>query len=331
MSDNELKELKASTNIVEVISKFTTLKRKGKLYEGLCPFHSDSSIGSFKVDGNKGTYRCYACGASGDVISFITGMGNTFKKAVDMLKGKEAIAGEFIEQNTVERIALAEFSYIKPLTEIDPKNFIHGKFGKPAYTYTYFDKDNSLAGYVLRYEQNSEKFIFPYNYGICVKAGWQYEYNNQGSGAYYEIGDIVHKYLGFGDNKPIYGVEKLKLFPKANVVICEGEKGVDYLQSLFDPKQVSFITFQGGTNNVDKCDWSVLEGRRCFLLEDNDLASQKAFSWLANHIINTASEINRVSLNDPFSEPKGWDIVDRKVNANEFVSYLQENKKEFYL
>lgn len=331
MPNTDLKQLKASTDIVEVISKFTPLKRKGKLYEGICPFHADSSIGSFKVDGNKGTYRCYACGASGDAISFITGMGNTFKKAIDMLKGKEPISGEFIEQNTVERISLAEFSYIKPLMEIDPKNFVHGKFGKPAHTYTYFDKDNNLAGYVLRYEQNGDKFIFPYNYGICVKAGWQYEYNNQGSGDYYEVGDISHKYLGFGDAKPIYGVEKIKLYPKANIVITEGEKCVDYLQSLFNPKQVIFITFQGGTNNVDKCDWSVLEDRRCFLLEDNDLPSQKAFTWLAGHIINSASEIHRVSLNDPFSKPKGWDVVDQQMTKEQFVTYLQENKKEFYL
>ncbi|MCK4644287.1 DNA primase [bacterium] len=59
-------------NIVSVISRYLTLRKGGKNHMGLCPFHSDSKSPSLSVSEDKGLYHCFGCGASGNVITFIS-------------------------------------------------------------------------------------------------------------------------------------------------------------------------------------------------------------------------------------------------------------------
>jgi DNA primase catalytic core len=59
-----------NTNIVEIISEHVTLKRKGINHVGNCPFHSEKTP-SFVVSSNKAIYKCFGCGASGNVVKFI--------------------------------------------------------------------------------------------------------------------------------------------------------------------------------------------------------------------------------------------------------------------
>ena len=63
-------QLTARADIVEVISRVTPLKRKGKDYMGLCPFH-DEKTPSFTVSSEKQLYYCFGCGAGGDTLQFI--------------------------------------------------------------------------------------------------------------------------------------------------------------------------------------------------------------------------------------------------------------------
>jgi hypothetical protein len=78
-------EIKKRVDIVDVISDYVNLKRVGKLYMGRCPFHEDKNP-SFAVYGD-GYYRCFGCGASGDVIDFIMQVRNCdFREALEILK-----------------------------------------------------------------------------------------------------------------------------------------------------------------------------------------------------------------------------------------------------
>ena len=59
-----------AANIVDVISEFVSLRKRGTSYKGLCPFHEDHTP-SFSVSPSKGIYKCFSCGESGNVVNFI--------------------------------------------------------------------------------------------------------------------------------------------------------------------------------------------------------------------------------------------------------------------
>ena len=62
INDHVLAELRSAADIVEVISDHTTLKKAGRSWKGLCPFHNERTP-SFTVDRDKGLYHCFGCGA----------------------------------------------------------------------------------------------------------------------------------------------------------------------------------------------------------------------------------------------------------------------------
>ncbi|MEG2939385.1 MAG: CHC2 zinc finger domain-containing protein, partial [Oscillospiraceae bacterium] len=65
-----LQELHDRNDIVEVIGSYVSLKRRGRLNTGLCPFHNEKTP-SFVVYSDTQSYFCFGCGAGGDVITFI--------------------------------------------------------------------------------------------------------------------------------------------------------------------------------------------------------------------------------------------------------------------
>ena len=71
MTKQEIQELKASLSIREVIGRYTTLRRVGRRWMGLCPFHGDRHP-SLSVNEEKGSFVCYACGERGDVFAFVS-------------------------------------------------------------------------------------------------------------------------------------------------------------------------------------------------------------------------------------------------------------------
>jgi DNA primase len=70
-----IEKIKHRLDIVDVVAAYVTLRRAGRLYRGLCPFHTERNP-SFTVDREKQRYRCYGCGAFGDVIDFLAGINN---------------------------------------------------------------------------------------------------------------------------------------------------------------------------------------------------------------------------------------------------------------
>ena len=79
-------EVKQRVDIVELISRYTPLKRAGSVYKGLCPFHSERTP-SFVVFPHTGTWHCFgACGTGGDVFAFVMRKENlTFREALEQL------------------------------------------------------------------------------------------------------------------------------------------------------------------------------------------------------------------------------------------------------
>jgi DNA primase len=71
IEENDLKAIKAQADIVDVISRYISLEKKGKEYMGICPFHADSNP-SLHVNVQKQIYKCFSCGAGGDVFKFVS-------------------------------------------------------------------------------------------------------------------------------------------------------------------------------------------------------------------------------------------------------------------
>ena len=70
ISDDMVNQIKASSDIVDIIGEYVDLKKAGSSFKGLCPFHNEKTP-SFTVDRKKQLFHCFGCGAGGDVVSFI--------------------------------------------------------------------------------------------------------------------------------------------------------------------------------------------------------------------------------------------------------------------
>ena len=76
-------EIKSRLDIVEVISRYVVLKKSGSNYMGCCPFHQEKTP-SFSVNRQKGIFKCFGCGESGDVFSFLMKIQNkSFKEIIE--------------------------------------------------------------------------------------------------------------------------------------------------------------------------------------------------------------------------------------------------------
>ncbi len=90
-SDEIIEEVRQSNDIVDIISQYVRLKRSGRNYFGLCPFHNEKSP-SFSVSPDKQIFHCFGCGVGGNVFTFLMKIeGINFIEAVQMLAEKSQI------------------------------------------------------------------------------------------------------------------------------------------------------------------------------------------------------------------------------------------------
>lgn len=100
--DEDIARVRQSSDIVAIISEHVQLKRVGRRWQGLCPFHAEKS-GSFSVNQEEGLYYCFGCGAKGDVITFVREIEHLdFPGAVEKLAGRAGVALRFTDQNEGE-------------------------------------------------------------------------------------------------------------------------------------------------------------------------------------------------------------------------------------
>lgn len=91
ISDDKKEEIRATADIVEVVGDYVKLKKSGSGFVGLCPFHNEKTP-SFHVTPSMGIYKCFGCGAGGDVFNFVMEMeGISFPESLRSLADRYGI------------------------------------------------------------------------------------------------------------------------------------------------------------------------------------------------------------------------------------------------
>ena len=91
IAEETINKIRLASDIVDIISEYVQLKKQGRNYSGLCPFHGENTP-SFSVSSDKQVYHCFGCGAGGDVFSFLMEIeGLSFQEAAFKLADKASI------------------------------------------------------------------------------------------------------------------------------------------------------------------------------------------------------------------------------------------------
>src|SRR4051794_33728118 len=91
IAEETINEIRRASDIVDIISEYVQLKKQGRNYSGLCPFHGENTP-SFSVSTDKQVYHCFGCGAGGDIFSFLMEMeGLSFQEAAIKLADRANI------------------------------------------------------------------------------------------------------------------------------------------------------------------------------------------------------------------------------------------------
>ena len=97
--DEDIAKVRDAADIVAIVTAYTQLKRVGRRFQGLCPFHSEKT-GSFSVNSEDGLYYCFGCGQKGDLITFVREKEQLdFVGAVEFLANKSGIQLRYTSQN----------------------------------------------------------------------------------------------------------------------------------------------------------------------------------------------------------------------------------------
>ncbi len=89
--EDDIERVRAATSIVEVVQQSVALRRVGRNWVGLCPFHAEKS-GSFNVREDTGRYKCFGCQAAGDVFKFVQEIDHVdFVQAVEKLASRSGV------------------------------------------------------------------------------------------------------------------------------------------------------------------------------------------------------------------------------------------------
>lgn len=164
-SDEIIEEVKQSNDIVEVISQYVHLKRKGRSFFGLCPFHNEKSP-SFSVSPDKQIFHCFGCGVGGSSISFISKIeGIGFKDAIEVLAERANIKLPTIDNNSDNK-----------REELKAKVYKVNAFAADYYHKRLYEKESKIAQqYIKQRKINNEtlesfKIGFSGNFDELYKA-----------------------------------------------------------------------------------------------------------------------------------------------------------------
>ncbi|MBP3256252.1 MAG: DNA primase [Clostridia bacterium] len=128
-SDELIDDIKSKNDIIDIISQYVTLKRSGRNYFGLCPFHNEKSP-SFSVSPDKQIFHCFGCNVGGDVFRFISKIENTsFPEAVEMLAERAGIEVPSYDSDGDSEIAKLK-SKVYEINQI-ASEFYHENLYKP--------------------------------------------------------------------------------------------------------------------------------------------------------------------------------------------------------
>ncbi|RJR26821.1 DNA primase [candidate division WWE3 bacterium] len=155
-------EIKQKLDIVDVVGRYVSLKKAGKNFKGVCPFHTENTP-SFMVSPELQIFKCFGCGESGDIISFIQKIeGIEFMNALEMLAER---AGVKIEKNTLDPNTKLK-KQIYYINELSTK-FYHlllttHDLGKPGLDYLRKNRglsDSTIKKFMLGYAPDTSNVI----------------------------------------------------------------------------------------------------------------------------------------------------------------------------
>lgn len=223
-----IEEIKKKNDIVDVISKYITLKRKGRTYFGLCPFHGEKTP-SFAVSQDKQIFHCFGCGKGGGVIQFVQEIeNNSFKETLKILADNAKI--ELPTNFSVQESELEVKKKIAYNINLEALNYFKSVL--------YSNKYKEATKYILDRKLNS-RTIKAFHIGYSAPGLYEY-LNNKG----FKDEDIANTGLvNFNYNMPQEKFKNRLMFPiidgNGNVVgftarllnYTKGQKEPKYLNS----------------------------------------------------------------------------------------------------
>lgn len=272
-SDELVEEIRSGNDIVDVISGYVRLTKKGSTYFGLCPFHNEKTP-SFSVSPNKQMYYCFGCGAGGNVITFLMEYENyTFPEALEVLANRIGIELPKQEMTAEQRKASDKRARLLEVNKEAAKYFytlLRSERGTRAHEYF---RNRGLSeetikkfglGYSDKYSDDLYRYLRSKRYedellkdsgliSIDEKRGGHDKFWNR---AMFPIMDVRGKVIGFGgrvmgDGEPkylnspetmifdksrnLYGLNLARTTKKNQILLCEGYMDVIALhQAGFD-------------------------------------------------------------------------------------------------
>lgn len=268
MNGIDFARLKADNDIVDVIGRYVHLTKRGSEYYGNCPFHDDNKA-SLQVNPRKQIFKCFPCGAGGDVIDFLTKYGKTVQEAVAILSGNSELDGAPEKRKAKKPTRVAWKAIIPQLPATD---FTHYRHGQPSRVWAYHTPGGGIHGYVCRFDTEHGKDVLPYSY--CTD-GTRYEW----------------RWQGLERPRPLYNLHNLIAHPDRTVIVVEGEKTADALAALVEPfGKATITTWIGGANGIHNTDWSPLNGRKVLLWPDNDYSHRYGDKHATPHALKPFEE-----------------------------------------
>lgn len=284
----------ASTNLVELASRYVELKPDGREYKGLCVNHADTDPSMFVVP-EKQFVHCFSCGFHENAIGFLMHV-----EQIDFVNACKRLTGEIGALPDPKPLVKRELkkapprrTFAPPADKLMPDMELKG-LGQPIAVWTYRTLTGQPLGYVARYASTERKEIRCWTWGNRADH------------------DVPEWSCGhFSEPRPLYGQEKLIIDDK-QIILVEGEKTADAAAKLFPKHQV--LTWPGGANAVSKVDWTLLKNRKVVLIPDNDEAGRQAMERVAAYLYaNGAEQVKGIDVEtQPDGTPTvpGWDLAD---------------------
>lgn len=211
-SDNTIEEVISSNDIVDIISQYVTLKRSGRNFLGLCPFHKEKTP-SFSVSPDKQIFHCFGCGVGGNVVHFVSKIENmNFRESLELLADKAGITLPTTSNQEDSKLLQLKEKVYKINEEV--ANFYHQTLytpiAKPAQEYVKKRKlDNkTLTNFKIGYSPNGNML-----YKLLKEKGFEDEeilastlvkkYNNNYVDTFrnrlmFPIMDVKNRVIAFG-------------------------------------------------------------------------------------------------------------------------------------
>lgn len=258
-SDDLIEEIRSRNDIVDVVSSYVRLTKKGSTYFGLCPFHNEKSP-SFSVTPSKQMYYCFGCGQGGNAFTFVMKHENmTFTEAVKHLADKVGIdlpEQEYTPEDRKKADMRTQLLEIHKEAALYFHRLLKSEKGVRAYEYLKARglSDDTIRNFGLGYSSNYSDDLYRYikNKGYTdeiMKESGLFSYSEKGvydkfnNRVMFPIMDINNKVIGFGgrvmgDAKPkylnspetllfdksknLYGMNIARGSRSGHILMCEG-------------------------------------------------------------------------------------------------------------